>query len=194
MLRCRDSTFSTYYCVQLFDSIGFELFAKDLQEVKGPYGQGVYCTLDLDKARETGKTVLLAEFKPNTAERGVPGISELLISSGAGGENWRERGYAGVVYSDTELCLRVECLRVLWRREWAGDSNWAALKRLLDAMEDPPLALDSDSAQTDAAWAKAMERLKGCGDTQVQRARDQLGSAWRKHAEASTAGYSCAIC
>ena len=71
-----------YYCVQLFDSIGFELYAKDrgysvgffngplvhgsalqdLQEVKGPHGLGIYCTLDLQKAQETGKTVLLAEF------------------------------------------------------------------------------------------------------------------------------------
>jgi len=26
--------------------------------------------------------------------------------------------------------------------------------------QDPPLALDSDFSQSDAAWAKAMERLK----------------------------------
>eukprot|EP00435_Cladocopium_sp_Y103_P044786 s3065_g12.t1 len=131
----------------------------DLQEVKGPHGLGIYCTLDLQRAQDIGKTVLLAEFKANTAERGVPGISDLLFSS-AGGENWRERGYAGVVYSPTELCIRVECIRVLYRREWPGAISWPALKRIVDAMQDPPLALDSDFAQSDTAWAKAMERLK----------------------------------
>ncbi|CAJ1347082.1 unnamed protein product [Effrenium voratum] len=191
MLRCRDVTYSAYYCVQLFDSIGFELYAKDLQEVRGPQGLGVYCTLDLQKARDTGKTVLIAEFKANTAERGVPGISDLLVSSGGNGENWRERGYAGVLYSSTEICIRVECIRVLYRREWQGEISWPALKRICDAMEDPPLALDSDAAQSDAAWAKSMERLKSYSDNQVQRTKDQLCPVWHKHTE--NAGSSCTM-
>lgn len=137
-----------------------------------------------------GKTVLLAEFKANTAERGVPGISDLLFSSGGG--NWRERGYAGVVYSPTELCIRVECIRVLYRREWPGAISWPALKRIVDAMQDPPLALDSDFAQSDTAWAKAMERLKSYGDSQVSSTKEQLGPAWQTHAD-SAGGPSCAI-
>eukprot|EP00438_Fugacium_kawagutii_P027243 Skav214336 [mRNA] locus=scaffold86:351705:353995:+ [translate_table: standard] len=119
MFRCRDVTFHAYYCVQLFDSIGFELYAKDLpldlQEVKGPHGLGIYCTLDLESAQETGKTVLLAEFKANTAERGVTtGVNVAMLA-------W---------------C--VECIRVLYRREWPGAISWPALKRIVDAMQAIP--------------------------------------------------------
>eukprot|EP00913_Durusdinium_trenchii_P025554 g23985.t1 len=166
---------------------------QDLQEVKGSHGLGIYCTMDLQKARDTGKTVLLAEFKANTAERGVPGISDILVSSSGNGDNWRERGYAGVVYSTTELCIRVESIRVLYRREWPGEISWPSLKRIVDAMQDPPLALESDFSQSEAAWAKAMERLKSYGDNQVQKAQEQLGPAWQKHAETAV-GPTCAVC
>eukprot|EP00440_Ansanella_granifera_P040449 gb/GFBE01043872.1/.p1 GENE.gb/GFBE01043872.1/~~gb/GFBE01043872.1/.p1 ORF type:complete len:196 (+),score=20.45 gb/GFBE01043872.1/:1-588(+) len=194
MLRCREQTFSAYYCVQLFDSIGFELYAQDVQETNGPMGHGVYCTLDLGTAQSTGKTVLLAEFRPTGADAGLTGVSDLLLSTTSSGDNWRERGYAGVLYGERELCIRVECIRVLYRREWRhAETSWQALKRMVDRMEDPPLALDSETSQTDAAWAKALERLKSYGDNQVAKSRDYLGQIWHKNAENATAGGGCSI-
>eukprot|EP00931_Biecheleriopsis_adriatica_P122122 TRINITY_DN97132_c0_g1_i1.p1 TRINITY_DN97132_c0_g1~~TRINITY_DN97132_c0_g1_i1.p1 ORF type:complete len:217 (-),score=23.98 TRINITY_DN97132_c0_g1_i1:55-642(-) len=194
MLRCRDSTFSAYYCVHLFDSIGFELFAQDLQEAKGPVGQGVYCTLDLEKAQSTGKTVLLVEFKPNGIDHWNSGFSELLLSTSGNGDNWRERGYAGVMYGEADICIRVEAVRVLYRREWRhSETAWPSLHRILHCMEDPPLALDSDASQTDAAWAKSLERLKGYGDKQTKKTAERLGPVWLNNASAEEARVRCCV-
>eukprot|EP00971_Amphidinium_carterae_P028885 568252-Amphidinium_carterae.1 len=32
------------------------------------------------------------------------------------------------------------------------------------AMTEPPLSIDSESVRSDAAWAKALERLKRCAE------------------------------
>mmetsp|Transcript_94070 Transcript_94070/g.280750 ORF Transcript_94070/g.280750 Transcript_94070/m.280750 type:complete len:200 (+) Transcript_94070:120-719(+) len=196
MLRCLpDEAFSAYYCVMLFDSIGYELHAQDLQEVDGSMGLGIYCTLDLERAQAIGKEVLIAEFWPTPTEGLRSGASELLVvadDQDGGGDRWRPRGYSGVVFGGTELCIRVECIRALYRREWRRpQAAWLGLQRLVSHMRDPPLAIDSETSQTEASWAKALERLKTYGDNRVQETRERLEPLWRQRVDHT--GSSCAV-
>mmetsp|Transcript_119976 Transcript_119976/g.373657 ORF Transcript_119976/g.373657 Transcript_119976/m.373657 type:complete len:200 (+) Transcript_119976:124-723(+) len=196
MVRCLpDEAFSAYFCVMLFDSIGYELHAQDLQEVNGSMGLGIYCTLDLERAQATSKEVLIAEFWPTPSDGSRSGASELLVVAvpgDAGGDRWRQRGYSGVLFGGTELCLRVECLRALYRREWRQPPTaWMGLQRLVSRMRDPPLAIDSETSQTDASWAKALERLKTYGDKRVLETRERLEPVWRRRAE--PAGGGCSV-
>merc|ERR1719401_1166142 len=95
------------------------------------------------------------------------------------GKTWRQRGFSGVLFQGTELCLRSECIGALYRREWRKpEAAWQGLSRTLSQMNDPPLAIDADTTQTDAAWAKALERLKTYGDKQVQESREHLERFW----------------
>merc|ERR1719408_815887 len=92
---------------------------------------------------------------------------------------WRQRGYTGALYEGTEIILRVDCIHALYRREWQRpECVWEELSRLMGRMRDPPLAIDSETHQTDAAWAKAVERLKRYGDQQVLQSRERLEPAW----------------
>eukprot|EP00927_Polykrikos_kofoidii_P052413 TRINITY_DN4621_c0_g1_i1.p1 TRINITY_DN4621_c0_g1~~TRINITY_DN4621_c0_g1_i1.p1 ORF type:complete len:199 (-),score=40.34 TRINITY_DN4621_c0_g1_i1:61-657(-) len=181
LMCATDETFCAYYCVMLFDSIGYELHAQDLQEIKGPMGLGVYCTLDLERAYASGKEVLVAEFRPTPTKSLPSGATELLMESGDVGDEgaWRSRNYSGVLYKGTEVCLRVHCIHALYRREWSKpQADWDALGRLMTRMKSPPLSIDSETAQTDAAWAKALERLKTYADQQVASSREHLESSW----------------
>eukprot|EP00971_Amphidinium_carterae_P047800 941222-Amphidinium_carterae.2 len=76
-------TFSAYFCVVLFDSLGYELHAQDIQETRGAGGLGVHCTLDLEKAQAvaqtTGKQILIAEFSPTPRLPTRAGANGLLL-------------------------------------------------------------------------------------------------------------------
>eukprot|EP00929_Paragymnodinium_shiwhaense_P096284 TRINITY_DN57825_c0_g1_i1.p1 TRINITY_DN57825_c0_g1~~TRINITY_DN57825_c0_g1_i1.p1 ORF type:complete len:146 (+),score=29.62 TRINITY_DN57825_c0_g1_i1:89-526(+) len=137
-LTCeQDEAFTAYFCVTLFDSIGYELHAQDLQEATGPMGFGIYCTLDLEKAQRSGKEILICEFKPTNSVPWSSGASDMLVVS-AGGESssadgrWRQRGFSGCIYNGSELVLRCECISALYRREWLQPQpDWRALVRLM---------------------------------------------------------------
>jgi len=197
-LRCQpDEAWSAYYCVMLFDSIGYELYPQDLQETNGVMGQGIYCTLDFEKAQSTGKEVLISEFRPTCNEPSRSGASEILVVAEGReeeGKRWRSRGFSGVLFQGTELCLRGECVTALYRREWRRpEAAWQGLARAVKQLLDPPLAVDSETSQTEASWAKAMERLKTYGDKQVRESRERLENAWTRHAEQSAAGSACVV-
>mmetsp|Transcript_64954 Transcript_64954/g.120920 ORF Transcript_64954/g.120920 Transcript_64954/m.120920 type:complete len:204 (-) Transcript_64954:13-624(-) len=193
-------TFSAYFCVVLFDSLGYELHAQDIQETRGAGGIGVHCTLDIEKAQAlaqtTGKQILIAEFSPSPRLPSRSGANGLLL---AGSEDldkcaWRQRGFAGVLYDGTELILTVEAIHALYRREWRRleePAEWDGLQRLMAAMTEPPLSIDSDSVRSDAAWAKALERLKRYGDDQVLQSKDKLEQAWQNRHDARS---SCSVC
>eukprot|EP00421_Protoceratium_reticulatum_P037142 CAMPEP_0168459486 /NCGR_PEP_ID=MMETSP0228-20121227/52938_1 /TAXON_ID=133427 /ORGANISM="Protoceratium reticulatum, Strain CCCM 535 (=CCMP 1889)" /LENGTH=199 /DNA_ID=CAMNT_0008474659 /DNA_START=39 /DNA_END=641 /DNA_ORIENTATION=+ len=195
-LRCAlDEAFSAYFCVILFDSIKYELYPQDLQETNGKMGLGVYCTLDLEKAQAMNKDVLIAEFRPSPEEAMRSGASELLVvreGHESWADRWRQRGYSGVIFQATEVCLRAECIRALYRREWRKpEVAWQGLMWLLMRMRDPPLAIDGETAQTDAAWAKALERLKTYGDKQVDTTRKRFEHVWQTVEQGGSSG--CAI-
>mmetsp|Transcript_101255 Transcript_101255/g.179906 ORF Transcript_101255/g.179906 Transcript_101255/m.179906 type:complete len:204 (-) Transcript_101255:170-781(-) len=200
ILRCTpDSAFTAYYCVKLFDSIGYELYPQDLQDAQGPRGLGIYCTLDLEKAQSSGKDVLIAEFRPSVSGASH---SELLLSVPGSAETpgspederWRERNFSGTVFESTELCIRVNTITALYRREWTHPAvSWTGLARIVDRMHDPPLAIDSETTRTDASWAKAMERMKSYGDNQVMKTKEQIAPLWNNQAERMTAPSRCTI-
>mmetsp|Transcript_90998 Transcript_90998/g.150690 ORF Transcript_90998/g.150690 Transcript_90998/m.150690 type:complete len:202 (+) Transcript_90998:70-675(+) len=197
-LRCTaDEAFSAYVTMMLFDSIGFELHAMDLQESNGRLGLGIYCTLDAEKALASGKEVLVAEFRPTSSQPTRSGATELLVLSNeaeATSCRWRQRGFSGVLYEATEMCLRVDCMHALYRREWRRHQEaWPELSRLMSRMQDAPLAIDNETVQTEAAWAKAVERLKRYGDQQVQSTRERLETAWLEQVEQGGMMGSCRI-
>ncbi|CAK0816135.1 unnamed protein product [Prorocentrum cordatum] len=199
MLACeQDEAFSAYFCVVLFDSIGYELHPQDLQESAGPVGTGIYCTLDLNRALATQKEVLVAEFRPTPSESLRSGSTELLIAAAAedgsagSGSRWRQRGYSGVLYGATELCIRAECIRALYRRDWQRPgAAWADLDRLLVRMRDPPFLVDPEVSQPELAWAKALERLRLYGDQRVKDTRERLENLWLDTAQQAESQHFC---
>lgn len=217
--KCQaDETLNAYVCILLFDSIGYELHPQAVQERKGKAGLGVYCTLDREKALASGKEVLVAEFRPTSpatsllqsvpslsAEQAAPaplpslgpksGGSELFLVTEESTtlEKWRRWGYSGVVFDGTELCLRADCIQALYRREWSRpESAWDDLQHLTHHMNDPPLAIDSETVRTDAAWSKAVERLKHYGDQQVHHTRERLEAAIQESSAPSTSACNIA--
>mmetsp|Transcript_76312 Transcript_76312/g.150904 ORF Transcript_76312/g.150904 Transcript_76312/m.150904 type:complete len:202 (+) Transcript_76312:130-735(+) len=197
-LRCsQDETFSAYFTVMLFDSIGYELYAQDLQETNGSMGLGIYCTLDLDRAHAVGKEILVAEFRPTKADSERSGASDLLVVSEGDretvGDRWRKRGFSGILFEGTELCVRVDCIAALYRRDWQKpQACWPGLARIVASMREPPFVIDDQTVETDAAWAKALERIKAHGDKQVAETRGRLESIWQQNSEQGGSG-SCAI-
>mmetsp|Transcript_12252 Transcript_12252/g.28593 ORF Transcript_12252/g.28593 Transcript_12252/m.28593 type:complete len:204 (+) Transcript_12252:170-781(+) len=191
-------TFSAYFCVVLFDTLGYELHAQDVQETRSKGGLGVQCTLDLEKAQalsqSTGKQILVAEFSPTPRLPTRSGSSGLLLASTDELEKcgWRQRGYCGVLYDGTELVLAVESIHALYRREWSVDAppEWDGLVHLMAAMSEPPLSIDSESVRSEASWAKALERLRRYGDDQVQQSRDRLEQSWNARNDAHS---SCCV-
>eukprot|EP00746_Dinoflagellata_sp_MGD_P001389 gnl/MRDRNA2_/MRDRNA2_102607_c0_seq1.p1 gnl/MRDRNA2_/MRDRNA2_102607_c0~~gnl/MRDRNA2_/MRDRNA2_102607_c0_seq1.p1 ORF type:complete len:199 (-),score=40.88 gnl/MRDRNA2_/MRDRNA2_102607_c0_seq1:1-597(-) len=180
-LGCKSNeVFSAYFCVTLFDSIGWEIHPQDLQESSASMGRGIYCTLDLQKAKATGKDVLIVEFEPTSVTRSWFSSKDLATSTrGPDNGDWRSNSYSGVLFDGTEICLRAECINALYRREWTRDEYaWQALSRLMTRLQSPPLSIDSSVQQTEAAWMKALERLKWFGDQQVQKTRDRLERCW----------------
>merc|ERR1712187_192292 len=135
---------------------------------------------DIDAARKSNKEILIAEFVPAPTAPTLSGASELLIigSDGENGSpcgNWRPRGFNGVLHNGMELCIRCDCIRALYRREWLRpEADWNALSHLMARMRSPPLSIDSETHLTDAAWAKALERVKSYGDSQVTVTRERL--------------------
>lgn len=132
---------------------------------------------------------------PSANSRSRSGGSQLYLmpeEDTAKAAKWRKLGYSGVVYDGVEMCIRVDCIQALYRREWTRpESAWDELQRLTYRMNDSPLAIDSDTVRTEVAWAKATERLKNYGDQQVDQTRQRLENAIRECSERSS--YGCAV-
>merc|ERR1719379_3073419 len=95
-----NEVFSAYFCVTLFDSISWEILPQDLQEASNaPMGRGIYCTLDLQKAKATGKEVLVCEFEPTPAHATFFSSRDMAVSTaGPDAGDWRRSQYSAVIF------------------------------------------------------------------------------------------------
>lgn len=119
VLECKPGeAFSAYFVVRLFDDIEYQLYPQGLQESNRARGMGLYCTLNLADAEASGKDVIVVEFVPTLVEA-TCGCNDLLVEiDGTDGHRWRQRGYSGLLFTPVSLCIRSECIRALYRREW----------------------------------------------------------------------------
>eukprot|EP00397_Hematodinium_sp_SG-2012_P062760 GEMP01085345.1.p1 GENE.GEMP01085345.1~~GEMP01085345.1.p1 ORF type:complete len:202 (+),score=37.11 GEMP01085345.1:235-840(+) len=190
----RSVALSAYYCVTLFED-SWDVAPSDLQEqTNGPCGRGIYLTTDLEKClAHTNKSILVVEFGAQTPEESFIDLNDFVLGE-TDSADWRERGYAGVLYQGTELCISMDVIRCIYRRDWpaTGDiMNWSALAQLMHKMAAPPLQIDSNMIESASgtSWHKALERLRDHGDEQVKLTKTIGEQAWTNKSD----GSSCTI-
>jgi len=179
-----------YVCVKLFEDY-WGIRPSDLQEKsKGECGPGLYVTTDLHRCLEKegteSKTILAVEIgMKSQTDTNYVSLNGILLAdkSDVNRHQWRERGYGGVQFGCSDLCVSLDMIRCVYRRSLPKDLDpttldWNALSNLMGHMNQPPVLVASE--RTAEAWAEALEGLKFHGDREAYATAELCENQWNK--------------